>query len=230
MNKLRHTIAVDFDGCLFENRFPEIGKPNWRVIERAKQARSDGSVLILHTCRENELLDNALAACEQVGLSFEAINANLNERIDEFGECRKIGAEEYWDDNARRVVHGYLQGKDFTSPFLNDSFALVHIAFENLFPGKEYKATWATEIRNSEDGKPVYGLTDFQPDGTVYVFVKCDLPMTDAVEIFAHELAHVAVGVGHAHDAVWEKAFDDIREEYNRIGFELFGEENDETK
>ena len=54
--------------------------------------------------------------------------------------------------------------------------------------------------------------------------------MTDAVEIFAHELAHVAVGVGHAHDAVWEKAFDDIREEYNRIGFELFGEENDETK
>lgn len=34
----------------------------------------------------------------------------------------------------------------------------------------------------------------------------------------AHELAHVAVGVEHDHDEVWQEAFDKIFEEYNRIG------------
>lgn len=50
------------------------------------------------------------------------------------------------------------------------------------------------------------------------MFVKPSLAVADAVE----ELAHVAVGVDHGHDEAWEKAFDDIFAEYNRIGDALF--------
>lgn len=72
------------------------------------------------------------------------------------------------------------------------------------------------------DGKPVYGLTDFADDGSVAVFVKPSLEVADAVEILAHELAHVAVGIEHDHDEVWQEAFDKIFEEYNRIGNQMF--------
>lgn len=34
MEKQR-VIAVDFDGCLCDNAYPDIGEPNWRVIEAA---------------------------------------------------------------------------------------------------------------------------------------------------------------------------------------------------
>lgn len=70
--------------------------------------------------------------------------------------------------------------------------------------------------------KPVYGLTDFGDDGTVSVFVKPSLEVADAVEILAHELAHVAVGIEHDHDEVWQEAFNKIFDEYNRIGEQMF--------
>lgn len=31
--KRRKIIAVDFDGTLCENKFPEIGNPNWELID-----------------------------------------------------------------------------------------------------------------------------------------------------------------------------------------------------
>lgn len=107
-------------------------------------------------------------------------------------------------------------------PFLNDIFALIWQAFKSLYPNKDCECYWEPNIRDSDDGKPVYGLTDFGDDGIVSVFVTTTIPIVDAAEIFAHELAHVAVGVEHDHDEAWEKAFDDIFSEYNRLGDALF--------
>lgn len=45
-------IAIDFDGCLCDDKFPLIGDPNWDVIDRAKHEIPLGSKLILWTCRE----------------------------------------------------------------------------------------------------------------------------------------------------------------------------------
>ena len=109
------------------------------------------------------------------------------------------------------------------TPFKNDIFALIWKAFKNLYPDKDCECYWQPNIRDEEDGTPVYGLTDFGEDGSVVVFVGTSLPVVDSAEIFAHELAHVAVGVEHEHDGEWEKAFDDIFNEYNRIGDEEFG-------
>lgn len=81
---------------------------------------------------------------------------------------------------------------------------------------------WEPQIRDNEDGKPTYGMTDFADDGSVAVFVKPSLEVGDAVEVLAHELAHVAVDIEHDHDEVWKEAFDKIFDEYNRIGDKMF--------
>ena len=109
------------------------------------------------------------------------------------------------------------------TPFKNDMFALIWMAFKNLYPEKECECFWEPAIREDENGNEVFGLTDFGDDGTVVVFVRPDLEVAVAGEILAHELAHVAVGVEHEHDAVWEEAFAAIFAEYNRIGDEMFG-------
>lgn len=95
-------IAIDFDGTLCENRWPEIGPPVPEAVDAARRARDNGAKLILWTCREGALLDDAVNWCRAQGLSFDAVNENLPEIIEAYGEnCRKISATEYWDDRAR---------------------------------------------------------------------------------------------------------------------------------
>lgn len=108
-------------------------------------------------------------------------------------------------------------------PFENDPFAIVAEAFSNLYQGINYTAFWDSQIRDDENGATCYGLTDFGEDGTVFVFVRSDISVENAVEILAHELAHVAVGIDHDHDEEWGAAFDAIFDEYNRIGNERYG-------
>lgn len=94
-------IAIDFDGCLCDNAYPAIGAPHWGVIARAKMEQEAGAGLILWTCREGPLLQEAVAACESWGLHFDAINESLPSWIAAFKNApRKVGASEYWDDRA----------------------------------------------------------------------------------------------------------------------------------
>lgn len=100
---MRKAIAIDFDGCLCEDAYPEIGAPHWGVILRALAEQEKGAGLILWTCREGDMLLEAIAACERWGLHFDAVNESLPEWIDAFGnDTRKVGATEYWDDRAVR--------------------------------------------------------------------------------------------------------------------------------
>ena len=97
-------IAIDFDGTLFSNNWPEIEKPNWWVIDAAKHEQKNGSKLILWTNRTGSLLQDAIVACENVGLKFDAVNESLPEWVSAFdNDPRKIGATEYWDDKAVSV-------------------------------------------------------------------------------------------------------------------------------
>ena len=101
---IERVIAIDFDGCLCENKWPDIGAPNWDAINRAIAEKKNGSKLILWTCREGELLDAALTASREWGLTFDAVNSSLPSWIEAWGsDPRKIGASEYWDDKAVRV-------------------------------------------------------------------------------------------------------------------------------
>lgn len=94
-------IAVDFDGCLCENAWPDIGEAKQDVIDALLLRQKQGAKIILWTCRVGERLDDAVRWCAERGLSFDTINENLPSIIATFGnDCRKVFADEYWDDKA----------------------------------------------------------------------------------------------------------------------------------
>jgi len=98
---MRKAIAIDFDGCLCEEAYPAIGTPHWDVISRAKAEQEAGAGLILWTIREGELLHEAVDACAEWGLHFDAVNTSLQEWKEHYhNDPRKVGATEYWDDRA----------------------------------------------------------------------------------------------------------------------------------
>lgn len=94
-------IAVDFDGTLCEECWPEIGKPNLKLIGELIYRKGLGDKLILWTCRTDEQLKQAVLWCESFGLTFDAVNANLKDTIEKYGsDSRKITADLYIDDKS----------------------------------------------------------------------------------------------------------------------------------
>ncbi|MBR2654718.1 MAG: hypothetical protein IKD59_09240 [Lachnospiraceae bacterium] len=105
-------IAVDFDGVLCENRWPDIGRPNMKMITRLKELQSQGHKIILWTCRTDNdfkdynrndevrhLLTEAVEWCKDFGLAFDYVNENSKENISIYkNDCRKVHANIYIDD------------------------------------------------------------------------------------------------------------------------------------
>jgi hypothetical protein len=102
------TIAVDFDGVLSigDYEFPNTGKPNEVLFTLLKACKKEGHKLILWSCRENTgiepgSLDVAVEFCAKYGLTFDAVNDNLEEIKEKYGvNSRKISADKYIDDKA----------------------------------------------------------------------------------------------------------------------------------
>ena len=106
MSSLPYIVAVDFDGTIVRDRYPEIGEPNKVLIQILKERKHRGEKLILWTCRANDSrgsqLDDAVKYCIQQGLEFDAINENISEVQELFGgDTRKVYANEYIDDKSR---------------------------------------------------------------------------------------------------------------------------------
>ena len=92
--------AVDFDGTLCKSKWPDIGEPNEGLISFLKYKKENGDKLILWTMREGESLSQALEWCSNFGLTFDAVNDNLEERNKIFGcNPRKVYADCYIDDH-----------------------------------------------------------------------------------------------------------------------------------
>lgn len=93
-------IAVDFDGTLCENKWPDIGEPNTELIDYLLEEKKMGSKIILWTCRAGVELFDAVLWCYEHGLTFDSINKNIKAAIDMFNgrDTRKIFAHEYIDD------------------------------------------------------------------------------------------------------------------------------------
>lgn len=105
---LEQVIAVDFDGTLCENKWPEIGRPNEWLISFIKAEKEKGNKIILWTCREDEYLNNAVNWCLSKGIVFDAINDNVTSRISLYGNnCRKVSADLYIDDKSINAFWGY---------------------------------------------------------------------------------------------------------------------------
>ena len=93
-------IAVDFDDTLCENMYPDIGPPRTSVIEYILEEQAKGSKIILWTCRVGVHLENAITWCKEQGITFDAINDDVEETKEKYNnECgRKIYADIYIDD------------------------------------------------------------------------------------------------------------------------------------
>ena len=120
-------IAVDFDGTLCENKWPEIGEANEFLITYLKAIeRVIPTKFILWTNRTGLLLDNAVTWCKTMhNLEFDAVNENLPEVLELFDhrDSRKISADVYVDDKATRFFKlPYLSGKDPFEDILMDAF------------------------------------------------------------------------------------------------------------
>lgn len=93
-------IAVDFDGTIVENRYPEIGKEMPFAIEVLKKLQNERHRLILWTVREGKLLNEAVEFCKARGLEFYAVNRDYPEEEKERNNhfSRKLKADLWIDD------------------------------------------------------------------------------------------------------------------------------------
>lgn len=95
------TIAVDFDGTIVTHAYPKIGKPIPFAIETLKKLQQeDHHDIILWSCREGDLLQDALDYCKERGLEFYSVNSNFPEEtvIQDSTAPRKLTADIFIDD------------------------------------------------------------------------------------------------------------------------------------
>ena len=99
------TIAVDFDGTIVEDRYPNIGKPLLFAFETLELLQKDGHRLILWTYRHGQELDEAVEFCLKKGIEFYAVNKSYPEEDFTPATRRKLNADIFIDD---RNVGGFL--------------------------------------------------------------------------------------------------------------------------
>lgn len=106
------------------------------------------------------------------------------------------------------------------TPFYNDPFIVVAEAYKRLFD-KPYIAVWS---QHTDKDKDSYGITETgEGDPVPVIVIFAEHTVNEQIETFAHELAHVAVGLDHGHDAVFEAALKKIKRMYDVVYEELVG-------
>ncbi len=100
-------IAVDFDGTIVTDAYPEIGPERPFAIQTLKMLHADGHELILWTVREGRRLKEAVEWCRERGVDFYAVNRDFPEEDAEMKTfSRKIKADLFIDD---RNIGGAIQ-------------------------------------------------------------------------------------------------------------------------
>lgn len=92
-------IAVDFDGTIVEDRYPEVGKAKPFAIETLKMLQKDGHRIILWTYRHGSALSDAVKFMQQSGITPYAVNRSYpEEQSHPLDVSRKIHADLFIDD------------------------------------------------------------------------------------------------------------------------------------
>jgi hypothetical protein len=103
-------IAIDFDGCIVKDKYPEIGE----LIPEAKtvinKLHENGDYIILWTCRDRDHLINAINFLLENEIWFDRVNDHNPENLKKYGHAvNKVYANIYIDD------------KSLGTPLLEDS-------------------------------------------------------------------------------------------------------------
>lgn len=106
MERNFHIYAIDFDGTIVQDKFPEIGEAIPYVQNFIKAHQAQGDKFILWTCRTKEYLQAAVDYCHSQGIVFDAINSNIPWVMSEYeDDPRKIFADFYIDDKNTVIVN-----------------------------------------------------------------------------------------------------------------------------
>lgn len=120
----RLTIAIDFDGTIVEDDYPNIGKPRIFAFETLKKLQEDGHRLILWTYRSGVRLEETIDFCTKNDIHFYAVNKSFPEEQFDYTKSRKILADLFIDDRNIGGVMGWgeiYQMLTDTKPDINTS-------------------------------------------------------------------------------------------------------------
>ena len=94
-------IAIDFDGTLHYGEYPRIGYPNLQALECMRRLKDDGHYIIIYTCRNGDLLLEAINWLIDKGFQFDRVNENAPFNVAKHGgtNTRKVYADVYIDDH-----------------------------------------------------------------------------------------------------------------------------------
>ncbi len=107
-------IAVDFDNTIAGTTFPEIHGEIAGAIDALKRFQQAGHTIILWTCREGKVLNDALFWLADHGFSPDCVNCHSEKQIAEWGtDPRKIGADVYIDDRNALCEIDWKRIEDF---------------------------------------------------------------------------------------------------------------------
>ncbi len=134
------TIAVDFDGTIVTDKYPEIGNEMPFAVETLKTLTREGHKLILWSVRQDEKLTEAVEWCRQRGLEFYAVNQDFpGEDPEQHNRySRKIKADIFIDD--RNL--GGLPDWGSIYHIIHSRKTLVQLVLEEAGKPKKKKGWW----------------------------------------------------------------------------------------
>ena len=108
--KPKPVIAIDFDGTIVTEAYPDIGQEIAGAIDSIKRIQELGAECVLWTCRSDQHLEDAVLWLSDRGVDLRYKNENTKEQMDYWKtNPRKIAADIYVDD---RAVGGFKGWKN----------------------------------------------------------------------------------------------------------------------
>ena len=156
MKKL--VIAIDFDGTIVTNKYPNIGYLKRNAKEVINKLYDEGHDIIINSCRQGREEREMVEFLIDNEIKFDEVNENLCYRIEEYeNDCRKIGADVYIDDKAYPCnILNWNEIYNFVSRKANRKPLIICIVGESG-SGKttiaEVYRDWETKLKISQIGR-----------------------------------------------------------------------------
>lgn len=126
MTEQKFIVAMDFDGTIFGDKFPDTGPPNMAVIEKIKEFQRNNCEVVLWTCREGAFLVDAVEKSKSVGLIFDAVNENAPSQVAHMKEMLLLHGEKSYGEFATRKIYANVYVDD-KAPGSIDFFLRINV-------------------------------------------------------------------------------------------------------
>ena len=111
-------FAIDFDGTLVENAYPEMGKPIEGAVEVIRELMEKGVRIILNTMRTDAALNDAVVYCNKNYIDLYGINENPDQAK--------------WTDSKKLFAHVYIDDRGAGTPLKHDSNGEACVDWEKM--------------------------------------------------------------------------------------------------